>query len=68
MGVGMPADIIAAVMAGVDMFDCVLPTRLARHGTAFTRAGRVAVKAASYREASPRQMATVWRAGGSRRK
>lgn len=39
MGVGMPADIIAAVMAGVDMFDCVLPTRNGRNAYAFTFAG-----------------------------
>jgi queuine tRNA-ribosyltransferase len=39
MGVGMPADIIAAVMAGVDMFDCVLPTRNGRNAYAFTMAG-----------------------------
>jgi queuine tRNA-ribosyltransferase len=35
MGIGMPEDLVFAVMHGVDMFDCVLPTRLARHGTAF---------------------------------
>jgi queuine tRNA-ribosyltransferase len=39
MGVGMPADIIAAVMAGIDMFDCVLPTRNGRNAYAFTMAG-----------------------------
>ena len=39
MGVGMPADIIAAVSAGVDMFDCVLPTRNARNAYAFTWSG-----------------------------
>lgn len=39
MGVGMPADIIAAVMAGVDMFDCVLPTRNGRNAYAFTMSG-----------------------------
>ena len=39
MGVGMPADIIAAVSAGVDMFDCVLPTRNARNAYAFTNEG-----------------------------
>ena len=50
MGVGLFGQMVEAVANGVDMFDCVLPTRLARHGTAFTRAGRVAVKAASYRE------------------
>ncbi len=39
MGVGMPADIVAAVGAGVDLFDCVLPTRNGRNGYAFTAAG-----------------------------
>ena len=39
MGVGMPADLLAAVMAGVDMFDCVLPTRNGRNAFAFTDAG-----------------------------
>ena len=39
MGVGMPADIIAAVRAGVDMFDCVLPTRNGRNACAFTKNG-----------------------------
>ena len=39
MGVGMPADIVAAVRAGVDMFDCVLPTRNGRNGYAFTAQG-----------------------------
>jgi queuine tRNA-ribosyltransferase len=41
MGVGEPTDLIHAVARGVDMFDCVLPTRLARHGAAFTRDGRI---------------------------
>ena len=41
MGVGTPEDFLAAVKRGVDMFDCVNPTRLARHGTAYTWAGRV---------------------------
>ena len=41
MGVGEPTDLIRAVARGVDMFDCVLPTRLARHGAAFTRDGRI---------------------------
>jgi queuine tRNA-ribosyltransferase len=39
MGVGMPSDILAAVSRGIDMFDCVLPTRNGRHGHAFTRFG-----------------------------
>jgi len=41
MGVGTPEDFFEAVKRGVDMFDCVNPTRLARHGTAYTREGRV---------------------------
>jgi queuine tRNA-ribosyltransferase len=41
MGVGLPSDIARAVSLGVDMFDCVLPTRMGRTGTAFTSAGRV---------------------------
>ena len=44
MGVGYPDDIIAAVSRGVDLFDCVLPTRNARNGTVFTRFGRLVVK------------------------
>lgn len=48
MGVGDPYLLVRAVGLGVDMFDCVLPTRLGRHGTALTAAGKVAVKAARY--------------------
>ncbi len=44
MGVGMPADIIAACLAGVDMFDCVLPTRNARNAYAFTMAGPIRMR------------------------
>jgi len=43
MGVGTPPDLLEAVLAGVDMFDCVLPTHLAWQGTAFTSTGRVRV-------------------------
>lgn len=50
MGVGLFGQMVEAVAQGVDMFDCVLPTRLARHGTAFTRMGRVAIKAAACKE------------------
>jgi queuine tRNA-ribosyltransferase len=46
MGVGDPVSIVEAVALGVDMFDCVLPTRLARHGNALTGAGRLALKGA----------------------
>ena len=49
MGVGLFGQMVAAVARGVDMFDCVTPTRLARHGTAFTRVGRVAIKAAVWK-------------------
>ena len=44
MGVGFPDDILAGVQAGVDMFDCVLPTRMARTGTVLTRDGRLVIK------------------------
>ena len=50
MGVGTPEDIVAGVGAGVDMFDCVLPTRNARNGQAFVRGGRVNIKQARYAE------------------
>ena len=48
MGVGFPQDLIAAVARGVDMFDCVLPTRNARNGSVFTKAGPLVVKNAAY--------------------
>lgn len=50
MGIGDPVGMIGVIGAGVDMFDCVLPTRLARHGSAFTRKGRVNLKNARFRE------------------
>ena len=50
MGVGEPVDLIEGVRRGVDMFDCVLPTRLARHGNAFTRTGKINIKNAKYKE------------------
>jgi queuine tRNA-ribosyltransferase len=54
MGVGTPLDILYGVLAGIDLFDCVLPTRNARNGTLFTSRGRVNIKQARYREdASP---------------
>lgn len=49
MGVGKPQDLLQAVRAGVDMFDCVLPTRNARNGFLFTSAGRLVIKNAQYR-------------------
>ena len=48
MGVGTPRDIIEAVVAGVDMFDCVMPTRHARHYQAFTRSGTINLKNAAF--------------------
>ncbi|HKG77652.1 MAG TPA: tRNA guanosine(34) transglycosylase Tgt [Beijerinckiaceae bacterium] len=48
MGVGTPDDIVEAVRRGVDMFDCVLPTRAGRHGTAYTRFGRLNLKNARH--------------------
>lgn len=50
MGVGKPEDIVAAVCRGVDMFDCVLPTRNARNGHLFTRHGDVRIRNARYQE------------------
>jgi queuine tRNA-ribosyltransferase len=50
MGVGVRRQIVEAVARGVDMFDCVIPTRLARNGTAFTRRGSYPVKAGEYKE------------------
>lgn len=48
MGVGTPRNMVEAVMRGVDMFDCVMPTRNARNGTAFTWSGKISIKAARY--------------------
>jgi queuine tRNA-ribosyltransferase len=50
MGVGTPADIVAAVANGIDMFDCVLPTRNARNGWIFTRNGTIRLRNARYRD------------------
>ena len=48
MGVGTPEDIVEAVRRGIDMFDCVMPTRSGRHGQAFTRFGRINLKNARH--------------------
>lgn len=48
MGVGSPDALIEGVIRGIDMFDCVLPTRIARNGTAMTRYGKVVIKNAEY--------------------
>jgi queuine tRNA-ribosyltransferase len=50
MGMGTPEDIIGAVAAGVDMFDCVLPTRNARNGWLYTRYGDIRIRNARYRD------------------
>ncbi len=50
MGVGEPEDIIEGVIRGIDIFDCVLPTRIARHGNAFTKYGKISLKNAKYKE------------------
>ncbi len=50
MGVGEPIDLIEGVIRGVDIFDCVLPTRLARHGHAFTDKGKINIKNAKYKK------------------
>ncbi len=50
MGVGEPVDIIEGVIRGIDIFDCVLPTRIARHGNAFTKYGKINLKNAKWRE------------------
>lgn len=50
MGVGAPEDLVNAVLRGVDIFDCVLPTRLARNGAAMVKGGRLNLRNAQYRE------------------
>ncbi len=49
MGLGTPAQLVELVARGVDMFDCVLPTRVARNGTAFTRKGTISIKGGAYK-------------------
>ncbi len=50
MGVGEPIDLLEGVERGIDMFDCVLPTRLARHSNAFTRHGKINIRNAKFKE------------------
>ncbi len=50
MGVGFPEDLVEGVRRGVDLFDCVAPTRMGRNGTAFTNDGRINIKRAEFRE------------------
>ncbi len=49
MGLGTPAQLVELVARGVDMFDCVLPTRVARNGTAFTTKGTISIKGGAYK-------------------
>ncbi|MBU0997327.1 MAG: tRNA guanosine(34) transglycosylase Tgt [Firmicutes bacterium] len=48
MGVGSPDDLVNGAIHGIDMFDCVLPTRIARHGTAMTSQGKIVIKNKTY--------------------
>jgi queuine tRNA-ribosyltransferase len=50
MGVGFPEDLLRAIEAGIDMFDCVAPTRMGRNGTAFTRQGRIRIKKSAHKD------------------
>lgn len=50
MGVGTPYDLVCAIEQGIDMFDCVLPTRNARNGQALTRTGKIVIKQARYKD------------------
>ena len=50
MGVGDPIDILEGIKRGVDMFDCVQPTRIARHGNAFTETGKINIRNQKYKE------------------
>ena len=61
MGVGTPDDIVEAVARGIDMFDCVLPTRAGRHGVAYTRFGKINLKNARHAD-DPRPLdeAAAW--------
>jgi queuine tRNA-ribosyltransferase len=50
MGIGMPEDLVGAVAQGLDLFDCVVPTRHARHGSVFTRTGTIQLRTAAFRD------------------
>ena len=50
MGVGYPIDLVDGVLSGIDLFDCVIPTRSARFGAVFTSVGRISIKHARYRD------------------
>jgi len=65
MGVGTPADLLAAIARGIDMFDCVMPTRSGRHGQAFTWGGRINLRNARHAE-DPRPLDPKSRCPASR--
>ena len=50
MGVGLPKNMKSAICSGIDMFDCVAPTRLARHGSVFSEEGHLCLKNARFKE------------------
>ena len=64
MGVGTPDDLIEAVARGIDMFDCVMPTRIGRHGLAFTRFGKINLRNARHAD-DPRPLDGEARSGGA---
>ena len=59
MGVGMPEELAEYVARGVDMMDCVLPSRNARNGCLFTRAGKISIKQTQYKDDDSRWMRTA---------
>src|SRR6202020_2469823 len=65
MGVGTPADLLEAVARGIDMFDCVMPTRNGRHGLAFTRFGPINIKNAQHAD-DPRPLDAESRCAAAR--
>jgi queuine tRNA-ribosyltransferase len=65
MGVGTPDDLLAAIARGIDMFDCVLPTRNGRHGLAFTRFGAINLKNARHAD-DPRPLDAASRCAAAR--
>lgn len=50
LGIGEPLDLLAGIAVGCDTFDCVIPTRIGRHGSAFTRSGKIHIQNAQYRD------------------
>ena len=50
MGIGTPEELLEDISLGIDMFDCALPTRIARNGTVFTKKGQLTIRNAEYKE------------------